>query len=122
MKEKIVFAYLIPKMCFSLMNLLIRFVETNSHQIKSFFDNESERGKTFVYKLLDLIRNRDEKNRINFARLAYYLARLEEDTPKERREEFRKFKHNMRNWYDDEKEIRQVEMALVLYIYSIREE
>ena len=92
------------------------------YQIKGFFDNESERGKTFVYKLLDLIRNRDEKNRINFARLAYYLARLEEDTPKERREGFRKFKHNMRNWYDDEKEIRQVEMALVLYIYSIREE
>lgn len=91
-------------------------------QIRNFFDNEPERGKTFIYKLLDLIRNRDEKNRINFARLAYYLARLEDDTPKEKQKEFKKFKRNMHNWYDDEKEIHQVEMALILYIYSIREE
>lgn len=91
-------------------------------QIKNFFDNETERGKTFIYKLLELIRNRNKKDKINFARLAYYLARLEDDTPKDKLEEFKEFKCNMRNWYDDEKEIHQVEMALILYIYSIREE
>ncbi|MGZ1140868.1 hypothetical protein ACXO1G_09585, partial [Lactobacillus delbrueckii subsp. bulgaricus] len=44
--------------------------------IQEFFDGESERGKAFIYKLLSLIRERED--RISFARLAYFLTRLED--------------------------------------------
>jgi len=88
--------------------------------IRTFFDKESERGKAFLYKLLDLIRSRDEKDRISFARLAYYLARLEESS--KNKKEFAQFKHQMREWFDDSEQIRRVEMALVLYVYEIRKD
>ena len=86
--------------------------------IADFFDNESERGKVFIYKLLDLIRERQD--RISFARLAYYLTRLEEASSN--KENFRKFKQRIMTWFSDDKEISQVELALTLYVYSIREE
>lgn len=90
------------------------------HVIRTFFDQESERGKAFLYKLLDLIRTRDEKDRISFARLAYYLARLEESSKNQK--EFARFKHQMREWFDDSEQIRRAEMALLLYVYETRKD
>ncbi|MBT8800000.1 type III-A CRISPR-associated protein Cas10/Csm1 [Lactobacillus delbrueckii subsp. bulgaricus] len=86
--------------------------------IQEFFDGESERGKSFIYKLLSLIRERED--RISFARLAYFLTRLEDASSN--KEGFNKFKRNIMNWFNDDKEISQTELALTLYVYSIREE
>lgn len=88
--------------------------------IRDFFDQENEHGKAFIYKLLSLIRERDEKDRITFARLAYYLARLEESS--HNKDNFRKFKIQMHDWFEDAEQIRQTELALLLYIYEIRED
>ncbi|MGZ1140728.1 hypothetical protein ACXO1G_08695, partial [Lactobacillus delbrueckii subsp. bulgaricus] len=38
------------------------------------------------------------------------------------KEGFNKFKRNIMNWFNDDKEISQTELALTLYVYSIREE
>ncbi len=89
-------------------------------KIRQFFAEENERGKAFIYKLLSLIRERDETDRIAFARLAYYLARLEEDTSN--RNNFSDFKNQMRDWFEDSEQIKQVEMALMLYIYEMRKD
>ena len=88
--------------------------------IREFFENEQYHGKAFVYKLLDLIRNRSEKDRISFARIAYYLARLEEAS--QNKDGFGKFKQLMIDWFNDNDEIKRAEMALMLYIYEIRED
>lgn len=88
--------------------------------IREFFENEQYHGKAFVYKLLDLIRNRSEKDRISFARIAYYLARLEEAS--KNKDGFGKFKQLMIDWFNDNDEIKRAEMALMLYIYEIRED
>lgn len=88
--------------------------------IREFFENEQDHGKAFVYKLLDLIRNRSEKDRISFARIAYYLARLEEAS--QNKDGFGKFKQLMIDWFNDNDEIKRAEMALMLYIYEIRED
>ncbi|HIS17375.1 MAG TPA: type III-A CRISPR-associated protein Cas10/Csm1, partial [Candidatus Coprovivens excrementavium] len=90
--------------------------------IKEFFENQPEQGKTFIYRLLDLIYNRDTKDRISFARIAYTLAKAEESIPKEKRKEFIDFKSKMLNWFEDEKEILSTELALMLYIYQIRKD
>ncbi|PAK80122.1 type III-A CRISPR-associated protein Cas10/Csm1 [Lentilactobacillus parakefiri] len=92
--------------------------------IQNFFANESERGKAFIYKLLDLIRQRDSQDRIAFPRLAYYLARLE-DTLKDdaaSQQKFSNFKRQMKDWFDDDQQIKAVELALMLYVYEIRKE
>lgn len=88
--------------------------------IREFFENEQDHGKAFAYKLLDLIRNRSEKDRISFARIAYYLARLEEAS--QNKDGFGKFKQLMIDWFNDNDEIKRAEMALMLYIYEIRED
>lgn len=88
--------------------------------IREFFENEQDHGKAFVYKLLNLIRSRSEKDRISFARIAYYLARLEETS--QNKDGFGKFKQLMIDWFNDNDEIKRAEMALMLYIYEIRED
>ena len=88
--------------------------------IRYFFNIQDERGKSFVYKLIELLRNYD---RMNIARLAYYLTRLEDQTPKDKKEEFRKFKDLFFSWYKgSENERREAEIALLLYIYEIRKD
>ena len=42
--------------------------------IREFFDDAGERGINFLYNLLELIRNQDD--RINFARIVYILSRF----------------------------------------------
>lgn len=88
--------------------------------IREFFENEQDHGKAFVYKLLNLIRSRSEKDRISFARISYYLARLEETS--KNKDGFGKFKRLMIDWFNDNDEIKRAEMALMLYIYEIRED
>lgn len=89
-------------------------------KIRQFFKKESNRGKSFAYKLLSLLRSRNEEDRISFARLAYFLSRLEDDA--EDTEAFQQFKESMLGWYDNALEIKKVETALSLYIYEIRED
>ena len=88
--------------------------------IRYFFNIQDERGKSLVYKLIELLRNYD---RMNIARLAYYLTRLEDQTPKDKKEEFRKFKDLFFSWYTgSENERKEAEIALLLYIYEIRKD
>ena len=85
--------------------------------IRYYFNSQDERGKSFVYRLIELLHNYD---RMNIARLAYYLTRLEDQTPKDKKEEFRTFKDLFFSWYTgSETERKEAEIALLLYIYEI---
>lgn len=91
------------------------------YTIKDFFENTEDRGKNFLYNLLELIRNRGEK--INIARYIYLLARLE---PKQwedevAKETYRIFSENMYEWIKDETSCRQLKTAINLYAYLVRE-
>ena len=88
--------------------------------IRYYFNIQDERGKSFVYRLIELLRNYD---RMNIARLAYYLTRLEDQTPKDKKEDFRTFKDLFFSWYTgSEIERKEAEMALLLYVYEIRKD
>ena len=91
-------------------------------ELKRFFDESDDRGKNFLYNLLELIRNRDDK--INFARYVYVLSRLEPsgDASKEAKENYRKFSHNMYEWIQSDKDSRELKTAINLYAYLEREE
>lgn len=90
--------------------------------IDGFFGTSEERGKAFLYHLLELIRNMDD--RINLARYAYVLARLEpSDDKKEpgKREKYREFARLMYKWAQDERDRKELVTAIYLYVYLTRE-
>lgn len=92
-------------------------------QIRYFFNHQDERGKNFIYKLIELLRNYDSEEKMNVARLAYYLTRLEELTDKDERDKFKQFKKLFFKWYtNSESDRKEAELALLLYVYEIRKD
>lgn len=95
------------------------------HDFFSFAGEVSERGKAFLYNILELFRTA-EKDRINLARLAYLLARLE-PTKKSGNAEaeeyyrlYQEFKRKLYYWQRSEKDRRQAITAIYIYAYTIR--
>ncbi|MDR1834742.1 MAG: type III-A CRISPR-associated protein Cas10/Csm1 [Fusobacteriaceae bacterium] len=97
--------------------------------IQTFFDDpKNARGKNFIYNLLEYIRNADEK--INIARYAYLLARMEPDQArfkgqdeayKKQKAKYDEFKKKMYAWMKAAEDRKRVILALYLYVYMTRE-
>lgn len=88
-------------------------------------------GKAFIYNLLQLIRDRqEEQNQLSFqdrgsptiswARWAYFLSRME-PSDEEQRQAFKVFAKDLHQAFADEESIREIEVALIIYLYTIRE-
>lgn len=90
--------------------------------IKTFFEESPERGETFLYNLLELLKNRTEI--INLARIAYVLSRMEpdEDADDKVKEDYRVFSQTLYQWMKDEEDSRQAVTAIYIYAYLIRED
>lgn len=88
--------------------------------LTEFFDEENERGKNFLYNMLELLRNR--KDKINFARYVYLLSRLEppEYADKSTIAQYRTFSKKMYEWISNDKDSRQLKSAINLYAYMER--
>lgn len=88
--------------------------------IREFFDLTEDRGKSLLYSLLELFRNREEK--INIARMAYTLARMEPDKKagEHIKTAYRMLKAKVYEWMLDKKDSRQAITAIYIYIYLIR--
>jgi CRISPR-associated protein Csm1 len=71
-----------------------------------------------LYQILELLQQARE-DRINIARYAYLLARME---PKEnyRKESYREFSAAMYRWILSEEDRRQLITAIHLYVYAER--
>ena len=90
--------------------------------INEFFNFSAERGKNFLYKILELLRNRKEK--INLARYVYLLSRMEPDKKAEDGEalkRYRAFAAKMLQWIQNDKDTRQLKTAIQIYAYITRE-
>lgn len=90
--------------------------------LMDFFDQSQDRGKAFLYNLLDLIRNQDD--RINFARYVYLLSRMEPDekAPEEQKRAYRLFSEKMYRWVLSEKDQVELKTAITIYAYLRRKE
>ena len=89
--------------------------------IRDFFQSMPDYGKSFLYRLLELMRSREEK--INLARYAYLLARMQpsKEEPEERQTLYRDFSQKMYQWMQKEEDCRQAITAIYIYVYTIRE-
>ena len=101
--------------------LINRVIGEKFKIIQNFFGTSEERGKNFLYGLLELLKNSEEK--INLARLAYMLARLEPDrkAEEEQKEAYKIFSKKIYEWSLHEKDRREAITAIYLYAYLIRE-
>ena len=83
-------------------------------------DAESERhGKAMLYKMLSLCRNAGK--RINIAKLAYLLARMEPSSGEERHALYKKFTEKVYAWAADPSDRRELCMAIGVYAYLTRQ-
>lgn len=87
--------------------------------LQAFFgDEKQERGNSFLYRLMGFLRQTGD-DRINLARYAYLLARME-PRDKSRREDYRKFSQNMYRWGLSVRDRRQLITAIYLMVYMER--
>ena len=88
--------------------------------IREFFDHEEqERGHAFLYKLLELLR-KSEQEKINIARYAYLLARLEPKRSSLNYNAYLIFSKKMYNWIFNKCDKKQVITAIYIYVYLTR--
>lgn len=86
--------------------------------ISSFFDNTSESGRALAYHMLMFLRKADDK--INIARYAYLLSRMEKLTENFQQKNFKEFSGRMYKWALDKKEREQLITAMYIWIYLTR--
>lgn len=92
----------------------------------SFSKEEAERGKAFLYRILTLFRESEDK--INLARLAYLLARLEppkkggDESAEAYRRLYKEFRQKLYQWQRNEKDRKQFITAIYIYAYLTRGE
>lgn len=90
--------------------------------VSEFFSTVEDKGKSLLYNLLELFRNRDKK--INIARMAYTLARMEPSgkVSEEEKALYKNFKEKVYDWMFSESDTKQMITAIYIYSYLIRKE
>jgi len=91
--------------------------------IESIFCDSSSYGNSFLYNIIDLLRQA-QSDSINLARLAYLLARREPDknAPDDLKRKYRSFVQNVYHWALNGEDRRQLITAIMIYAYYYREE
>ena len=116
---------------FTFDNFIDEIYKGKLKDIRRYFSGQKERGTNFLYRLVELLQLNDktmyegygseDDRRMNVARLAYLLARMEDEAGKEGKEHFREFKNAFWDWYKSScKTQREAEFALIYYLYEIR--
>lgn len=97
-----------------------KVINEKKNLLERFFANQedAERGKAFLYRLLDLLRNSEQ--RINLARFAYLLARLEPKKNNPSYAMYAEFSKQMYQWYRNPTDRQQLITAIYIYVYQTR--
>lgn len=107
--------------CFSWDVFLKEVAGHKLRVVEAFFDSDAGAyGKAFLYHLVALMRNVDEK--INLARFVYLLSRMEPDekATEQEKKEYRTFSEQMYQWMQDDEARRECIAAIYLYVYLTR--
>lgn len=82
-------------------------------------NKKNDRGNSFLYRLTDLLRGTGKGKKINLARYAYTLARLE---PKEQEKKavYQKFSKKMYGWAGSKDDRKQLITAIYIHVYRNR--
>ncbi|NLK75266.1 MAG: type III-A CRISPR-associated protein Cas10/Csm1 [Clostridiales bacterium] len=107
---------------YKLDNFKEKVLEEKLPLIAKFFshkDSDHERGTSFLYRLMELLKSSDD--RINIARYAYTLSRLE---PRDKKSSYYNlysdFSEKMYGWILSPKDRKELLTAIYIYIYLTR--
>lgn len=90
-------------------------------EVQLFFDSQDERGKAFLYRIVNLLRLSDQEDgKINLARYAYMLSRLQPPVKAPTYELYKSFATKMYSWALNKKDRKQLITACYLYVYRNR--
>jgi CRISPR-associated protein Csm1 len=115
-----------PELCLGWDELENKVIKEKLAALKSYFDGNTEKGGSFLYKLLTYLygietEEKDKKAKISLARYAYMLSRIEPNTGNDDEKlKFKEFSRSMYDWMTDKDERKQLKAAIYLYIYSKR--
>lgn len=87
--------------------------------LQRFFAHQDERGMAFLYRLTDLLRQA-ESDKLNLARYAYLLARLQPRRDSKSYGSYRDFSEKMYKWACSPVDRGQLVTAIYLYVYMNR--
>ncbi len=87
--------------------------------LERFFAGQDERGKAFLYRMTGLLREAEE-SKLNLARYAYMLARLQPSRQSVSFSLYKDFSQKMYAWACNAKDRRQLITAIYLYVYMNR--
>ncbi|MCL2045530.1 MAG: type III-A CRISPR-associated protein Cas10/Csm1 [Oscillospiraceae bacterium] len=111
---------------FSWLEFINQVRDEKLAQIESFFKQNSEKGNSFLYRILSFIKGLEEEDKkgiakISLARYAYMLARVEPDESDENgKARYKVFSELMYKWISDSKDRKQLKAAIYLYVYANR--
>lgn len=112
------------KLTFAWDEFISDVLEKKLQFLKSFFSHFPQKGKAFLYKMLELIRDEDGE-KINLARLAYMMARLEDEIKPEetakQNVDIRVFSSTIYQWAKSRGDRKALIAAIYLYVYLNRE-
>ncbi|MDO4492120.1 MAG: type III-A CRISPR-associated protein Cas10/Csm1 [Lachnospiraceae bacterium] len=119
-----------PKYAFHWDELINEVLEEKLALIREYFGENNDKGNSFLYHMLELLRGIKD-DRINLARYAYLLGRVapqkksnlteeEEKEAETKAKVYERFSKQMYEWSKHERDVRQLEMAIYLYVYMNR--
>ena len=107
--------------CYGWQELQNKVLGEKLRALENFFNDSAERGSSFLYKLLELLRRSQEPGGgINLARYAYLLARLEPKKSAPNWKSYRDFADKMYGWALAREDKRQLITAIYIYVYLNR--
>ncbi|MBP1547073.1 MAG: type III-A CRISPR-associated protein Cas10/Csm1 [Oscillospiraceae bacterium] len=109
---------------YSWSELIDKVIGEKLRSLQSYIDNNGVHSKALLYKMLELIRSKEQDNRLNIARFAYLLSRIKPDEEKVSAEQtalYNDFSKNMYRWIQSDEDCRQLVTAIYIYIYMNRE-
>lgn len=109
-----------------------KVIKEKLYTISLFLKNNSEKGNSLLYQMLELARMINKGQRLNIARFAYLLARLkpEEKKSKDPKKQasfnyeqkcYADFSKKIYSWIQNENDRRQLITAIIIYIYYNRD-
>ena len=95
-------------------------ISEKMNALKNFIDCQDNKGKSLLYNMLELIRKKNDGDRLNIARFAYLLARNRPTYDDDKLIKHMELEHKLYNWIQNDKDRRELITAIYIYVYVNR--
>ena len=95
-------------------------ISEKMNALREFIDCHDSKGKSMLYNMLELIRKKNDGDRLNIARMAYLLARNRPTSDNDRIKKHMELERKLYNWIQNDKDRRELITAIYIYVYVNR--